>query len=162
RILASEGKARALLRGIAAGSPFLWGLCAADTGRLASLLDEDPQSALERILTEALAEVDAAPLLSDAMTALRRMKQAAALLVGLADLSAVWDVEQVTEALSMAADRAVSGALRWLLREAGRAGQISLVDGENPERGCGLAVIAMGKHGAGELNYSSDIDLIVL
>ena len=28
--------------------------------------------------------------------------------------------------------------------------------------GCGYVILAMGKHGAGELNYSSDIDLIVL
>ncbi|MBX9709628.1 MAG: bifunctional [glutamine synthetase] adenylyltransferase/[glutamine synthetase]-adenylyl-L-tyrosine phosphorylase, partial [Xanthobacteraceae bacterium] len=32
---------------------------------------------------------------------------------------------------------------------------------EKPEQGSGLIVFAMGKMGAGELNYSSDIDLIV-
>ena len=33
---------------------------------------------------------------------------------------------------------------------------------DRPEENSGLIVLAMGKMGAGELNYSSDIDLIVL
>ncbi len=33
---------------------------------------------------------------------------------------------------------------------------------DDPEKGCGIVVLALGKHGAGELNYSSDTDLIVL
>ena len=35
-------------------------------------------------------------------------------------------------------------------------------DAPGPENGCGVVVLALGKHGARELNYSSDVDLIVL
>jgi glutamate-ammonia-ligase adenylyltransferase len=46
------------------------------------------------------------------------------------------------------------------LQEAAR-GRLVATDQANPEIGSGLIVLAMGKMGAGELNYSSDIDLIV-
>jgi glutamate-ammonia-ligase adenylyltransferase len=42
------------------------------------------------------------------------------------------------------------------------SGAAAAPDAEHPEVGSGLVVLAMGKMGAGELNYSSDIDLIVL
>ncbi len=42
------------------------------------------------------------------------------------------------------------------------SGSIAPSDPEDPERGSGLIVLAMGKLGGGELNYSSDIDLILL
>jgi glutamate-ammonia-ligase adenylyltransferase len=40
-------------------------------------------------------------------------------------------------------------------------GKIKLPDRADPSKGSGWILIAMGKHGAHELNYSSDIDLIV-
>src|SRR5690606_28212210 len=46
-------------------------------------------------------------------------------------------------------------------REAMRQGRFKPPDAERPEDGSGYIVLAMGKMGAGELNYSSDIDLIV-
>ena len=52
-------------------------------------------------------------------------------------------------------------ALRFLLRQEAARGRHQAADPEQPEEGCGLIVLAMGKMGAGELNYSSDIDLIV-
>ncbi|MCP6151491.1 hypothetical protein NL425_27455, partial [Klebsiella pneumoniae] len=60
------------------------------------------------------------------------------------------------------ADAAITSGLDWLLREARAAGRLAPGDPDAPGQGCGLAVIAMGKHGARELNYSSDIDLIVV
>ena len=42
-----------------------------------------------------------------------------------------------------------------------RVARLSPPDPDRPEEGSGLIVLAMGKMGAGELNYSSDIDLIV-
>ena len=55
----------------------------------------------------------------------------------------------------------MQAALRYLLREAAARGKISPPSLERPEENSGLIVLAMGKMGAGELNYSSDIDLIV-
>ncbi len=55
----------------------------------------------------------------------------------------------------------VQTTVRYLLRQDMARKRILPPDPENPERGGGLIVLAMGKMGAGELNYSSDIDLIV-
>ena len=96
------------------------------------------------------------------MAGLRRVRREAALLIGLADLTGHWAVERVTAALSDFADAALSAALRHLLRAAAGRGELELGDPEAPERACGYVVLAMGKLGAGELNYSSDIDLIML
>ena len=73
---------------------------------------------------------------------------------------ALWNVEQVTRALSEFADASVKGALRFLLREAAASADFSKRDGATLEAETGLVVLAMGKYGAFELNYSSDIDLV--
>jgi glutamate-ammonia-ligase adenylyltransferase len=84
-----------------------------------------------------------------------------ALLIALADIGGVWDVVTVTAALTAIADTAVRLATDHALRQAGAQGKISLADPAAPGRGSGLVVLALGKHGAGELNYSSDIDIVV-
>ncbi len=82
-------------------------------------------------------------------------------MIALADIGGVWDVMQVTGALTDVADTAVDAALRYLLGEAARAGNLAPRDPGDIARDCGLIVLAMGKMGARELNYSSDIDLMV-
>jgi len=52
--------------------------------------------------------------------------------------------------------------LRHLLREAAHKGLIALAADDQPERDSGLIVLGMGKLGGFELNYSSDVDLIIL
>ncbi len=96
------------------------------------------------------------------MRRLRRGRQELALLTALADLGGVWDVVEVTAALTAFADAAAGAAARFVLAEAERAGQIALPDAKDPARHSGWIILGMGKLGAGELNYSSDIDLIVL
>ncbi|RFB76322.1 bifunctional [glutamine synthetase] adenylyltransferase/[glutamine synthetase]-adenylyl-L-tyrosine phosphorylase [Methylovirgula sp. 4M-Z18] len=152
----------ALLLGIADHSPYLWTLIVRDVGRLHGLLHTEPEEKLRAIIADVLKlGLDAA---SEAalMQGLRKAKQELALLVALCDLGGVWGLTQVTGALSSFADACVAASLRFLLIEAQRAGAVHLAEPDNPERGCGIFVLAMGKHGARELNYSSDIDLIVL
>ena len=91
-----------------------------------------------------------------AMEAMREARERLALLVALADLGRAWDLDAVTEALSEAADAACRTA--WRLGVAHAVRRRKLPPGTEPGRG-GF-VLAMGKHGAGELNYSSDIDLV--
>ena len=155
--LLREPPVAALLAGLADHSPFLWQLACADAARLRHLLVGDPWTTLADILAEA----DVRSSEADAAGALRRARQSVALLVALADLGGVWTVEEVMEALSQAADAFVRLALGAALREAHRAGKIRLADAAAPEADCGLVVLAMGKHGARELNYSSDVDLII-
>ena len=89
------------------------------------------------------------------------MKAEAALLIALADIGGVWQVMQVTRALTELADGAVWAAVRFLLDDAGAARTADARRSRAPEKGSGYFVLAMGKMGAFELNYSSDIDLIV-
>src|SRR6185437_12483169 len=97
----------------------------------------------------------------DAMRLLRRMKSEAALLIALADIGGVWPVMRAAAALSELADMAVGAAVHFALAEAARNGRIHPLDPAEPQKGSGYIVVSMGKMGAGELNYSSDIDLIV-
>jgi glutamate-ammonia-ligase adenylyltransferase len=96
------------------------------------------------------------------MRALRLYKSEVALLSALADLGGAWGVPQVTAALTECADRALSGAVSFLFREAAERGQWLGKDARGGVIPQGFIVLAMGKGGARELNYSSDIDLIVL
>ena len=160
-LLAKTPTRRAHIESIAAASPYLWQLATEDPARLLAVLEADPEARLREILDEAGAAVAATPDEAEAMRLLRRMKAQAALLIALADIGGAWPVMRVTRALTELADTAVTAALRHLLRAAAQAGKITLRDPARPEDGCGLVVLAMGKMGALELNYSSDIDLIV-
>ncbi|GLK77190.1 glutamate-ammonia-ligase adenylyltransferase [Methylopila jiangsuensis] len=157
--LAALAPARGLLSRVAEGSPFLWGLIERDPARAARLLSDDPDAALGDVLARLAAasrEGDRAKLAS----VLRRGRAEAALLVALADLGGVWDAFQATAALSAFADAAIRAATRFALREAHDAGRLRLPDPADPEAGSGFFVLGMGKLGAGELNYSSDVDLV--
>ena len=155
----ADGKARSVLAGIASGSAYLWQLVNADPARALRLLIADPASSRTRIL-EGVRTADAEPDDAGVMRALRKAKQEMALLTALADLGGVWDVPEVTAALSDLADASISTALRFLLRAEIASGKFK-GDVADPEKESGLIVLAMGKHGARELNYSSDIDLVV-
>ena len=87
------------------------------------------------------------------MRDLRRMKAEASLLIAVADIGGVWDLAAVTRALTQVADTAVETATRYLLRMAPGAGAAATKSG--------YFALALGKMGAFELNYSSDIDLMV-
>ena len=153
--------ANAILLGIAEASPYLFDLVRADAARLIRLLGCEPEAHLARLIDHTCRDVMAAANEADAMQLLRRMKAEAALLIALCDIGGVWPVMQVTAALTDIAVHSVQAALRYLLqREAGRA-KLSPPNPDRPDEGSGLVVLAMGKMGARELNYSSDIDLIV-
>ncbi|MBV9347675.1 MAG: bifunctional [glutamine synthetase] adenylyltransferase/[glutamine synthetase]-adenylyl-L-tyrosine phosphorylase [Pseudolabrys sp.] len=160
-LVAANVKAAALIHGLADGSPYLWQLANLDPARLLRLLASEPQSHLAHLLDHTRTAVAASRDEAQAMRLLRLMKQEAALLIALADIGGVWDVPRVTRALTDLADTATKAAVDFLLADAARAKRISPPDKKNPAQGSGYIVLAMGKMGAGELNYSSDIDLIV-
>lgn len=87
----------------------------------------------------------------DAGVALRRERLALALVVGVADLAGALPLAGVVRALSAFADRALDTAIRDAVAQ------------RTPDAAFeGFAAIALGKQGAEELNYSSDIDPILL
>lgn len=149
------------LQSIAEASPYLFDLIRADPVRLLRVLRGSPEQRLAKLLEDAETLVAAASAEDEVMAVLRRLKAEAALLIALCDIGGIWPVMQVTQALTDLAGRSVQMALRFLLRQEAGRGRIVPPNPDCPEQGSGLIVLAMGKMGAGELNYSSDIDLIV-
>ncbi len=146
---------------LADGSPYLWQLASLEPDRLVRVLEADPDQLFPELLAQTAQAVASAGDMDDAMRLLRRMKAEAALLVALADIGDVWPVMQVTRAVTDIAEAGVSSAVRFLLADAAVRGKLQPADPDRPEEGAGYIVLAMGKMGAFELNYSSDIDLIV-
>src|SRR6478736_4193119 len=142
-------------------SPYLFDLARGDAARLIRLLACDPEAYLASLIENISRNVSAASGEADVMQLLRRMKSEAALMIALCDIGGVWPVMRVTAALTDLAVASVQAALRFLLRQEVARGRMTAVNPDRPEEGSGLIVLAMGKMGAGELNYSSDIDLIV-
>lgn len=148
---------RTLLAGAAGCSPYLKALAEKEESWLRESLAGSPEDALAGVLDSL------SPMAPDAVASgLRRAKRRVALLAGLADLGGVWPLEAVTGALTDLADRATHRALATTLAEEIRRGKLPGAQPGDEESGAGMVALAMGKMGARELNYSSDIDLICL
>jgi len=162
RLFEAQQRARDLVVGIADGSPYLWDLARLDADRLVRILQCDPDARFAALMAEGADAICSAASDAEAARLLRRMKAEAALLIALADIAGIWPLARVTQALTELADAALTQALRFLLRNAAAQGTVRIPDADKPEAGCGYFMLAMGKMGAFELNYSSDIDLICL
>lgn len=163
--LLTEGSLGELLAAIADHSPFLWRLALRDPARLLRLATTTPQASHDAIV-EAQAALWRRFASGEAsrehiVRELRQNRGSHALLVALADIGGIWTVEEVTRALSDFADASVKAAVGVAVLEAAASRKIQLRDGEEPAAVPGFVVLALGKHGARELNYSSDIDLVV-
>ncbi|MDA1088733.1 MAG: bifunctional [glutamine synthetase] adenylyltransferase/[glutamine synthetase]-adenylyl-L-tyrosine phosphorylase [Proteobacteria bacterium] len=159
---ATDPLARKTLTAIFGNSPFLTDSILRDPGFTHKLLTMDPAKTFEAII-EGLNQHHPARLDDEALSRLLRVaKREMALTVALADIAGLWPLEKITGALSDFAETALSLTAAHVLREAAAQGAFSLTNPENPEQDSGLVILAMGKLGGRELNYSSDIDLIVL
>ena len=163
--LASEGvrlgeREAAIVRAAAGNAPYLARLLLREHALLPELFSKGPEQALAKACDLALSAAGASSE-AEAMTILRRAKRQAALAIALADIAGAWPLERVTRALSGLADAGVRGALRFLLRQAAQQAGLEQRDAAALEAATGLVVLAMGKYGAFELNYSSDIDFVV-
>jgi glutamate-ammonia-ligase adenylyltransferase len=159
--LAARPAANAMLAALGGNSPYLADLAVREADALRALVARGPQP----VVDAALAAVRALPPQSrreHVMAVLRRAKRVVALATAVADLGGIWSLEQVTAALSDLAEAALSAAAAHLLRTAHDAGELALPDPAKPGQGGGFTVLGMGKLGARELNYSSDVDLVLL
>jgi glutamate-ammonia-ligase adenylyltransferase len=158
--LAADAGGRRLLQAVFGNSPFLSHALLQEMAFCRTLFNRGADSTfadLCRTINDQLAaEGDRARL----MAGLRRARRQAAMLAALADIAGLWPVERVTAALSEFAETAVDAAMRHLVEAAAASRTIMLPAGAGAA-GCGIAVFGMGKLGGRELNYSSDIDLIV-
>ena len=159
-LIAEHPAGRALLRHILNYSPFLSRLIVQYTDFFTEICAQGPDTVFIDLLSS-LQESRPAVTLQEQMRILRIIKSKASLVIAVADIAGVWDLEKVTQRMSEIADNCVQQALRFLLLEAASKNEIRVKNIANPEEGSGLFVLAMGKLGACELNYSSDIDLIV-
>lgn len=116
----------------------------------------------EAVMAAALEQMHGAVVLpaDAAMREMRRAKEAGQLAISAADLSGGWTSDRVTQELTLLADASVQAALQLSVREGWTQGWFD--DKRDAIEMPGLFALAMGKMGAGELNYSSDIDLILL
>ena len=159
---ASDGWSDALeaalpaLEPVVATSPYLAGLMRRWPDWLAAILRDAPEPGLADLLSRTGGLSGGA---DDVRAPLRRLKGELHLLTALADLGGVWTLDQVTDALSRFADASAATALRAVAHDQRERGK--LVSPADDPRGPvpGLFGLAMGKHGANELNYSSDIDI---
>ncbi|MDO9364607.1 MAG: bifunctional [glutamine synthetase] adenylyltransferase/[glutamine synthetase]-adenylyl-L-tyrosine phosphorylase [Sphingopyxis sp.] len=119
--------------------------------RLAVINPDDVECFLNDGTDVALAAVAPPATGDDIMRSLRQWRGRLALLFALGDLSGEHDVATTTRLLTKFADQACDAALAAAFAER--------VPDEEPR---GLAVIALGKLGSHELNYSSDIDPILI
>ncbi|MFD0986790.1 bifunctional [glutamine synthetase] adenylyltransferase/[glutamine synthetase]-adenylyl-L-tyrosine phosphorylase [Methyloligella solikamskensis] len=156
KLLAENDTVRKLAAGAFSGSPYLAGLARRDPKTFAEIVTSDPDDAFSEFSTRLVTEIGDCADMKSAMHALRCYKRATSLLIGLGDLGGVWRTRDVLRKLSMVADEVVQQAVRFLFRRAIEKGEV-----DAPMPGAGYFVIAMGKLGSFELNYSSDIDLIV-
>ena len=158
----SDPVIRSILDAVFGNSPFLGRCMIRDPAFTVMLIAEGPDRAWARVIGEA---GDHSSLgiegRAEVMRRLRVAKRRAALTVALADILSVWPLERLTNALSDLAGAALSAGCRYLLRTLHDAGRLRLPSPEIPEQGSGLIVLGMGKLGGGELNYSSDIDIIL-
>ena len=137
-------------------SPYLCGLARRWPDRLRAVLEDAPEDRLTEILTGTGALGGGA---DDVRAPLRRLKGELHLLTALCDLGGVWGLDAVTGALSRFADASTQAALRAVAHDQRERGKL-ISDADDPRGPIpGLFGLAMGKHGAFELNYSSDIDI---
>ena len=154
------GDLPAAVRDVAVGAgacaPYLAGLLEKEVTWLGGAI-ADPEQAVRDVIDGVAHE--APDTLADV---LRQGKRRVALMAALADLGGAWPLEQVTAALTDYADAACGAALRAGLATQIKRGKLPGMTLDDLADAGGMVVLAMGKMGAHELNYSSDIDLICL
>ncbi|MEJ1977773.1 MAG: bifunctional [glutamine synthetase] adenylyltransferase/[glutamine synthetase]-adenylyl-L-tyrosine phosphorylase [Acetobacteraceae bacterium] len=151
----------AMLAAIGGNSPFLSDLAVREAASLRRLARTSPADVVAAALRDVAACPPTAPRAQLAAT-LRRAKRQVALATALADIGGLWTLEQVTGALSDLAQAALTAAVAHLLRAAVAQGVLRLPHLRDPALESGFTVLGMGKLGARELNYSSDIDLVLI
>ncbi|SES15478.1 bifunctional [glutamine synthetase] adenylyltransferase/[glutamine synthetase]-adenylyl-L-tyrosine phosphorylase [Rhizobium sp. NFR03] len=143
-------------------SPYLRDIAVAHPALLLRVVTEPIGPVIEKTIVEAR-ESWRGPDVTDnmLMERLRRAKRTAAFALALYDLARLTRARDSARLLSQFAAAATSATIDHLLLGAHRQAKIRLGDEDRPSAGSGVIVLGMGKLGADELNYSSDIDLVV-
>jgi len=159
--LAASPAVTALLRSLGGNSPYLADLAVRESATLRAIVATGPDQVVAAALNE-LASVTPQTRRDRVAAAMRRAKRVVALATAIADIGGIWPLERITGTLSDLAEATLWLAMAHLLRVAHDSGELRLPDPTDPTRGGGFTVLGMGKLGARELNYSSDVDLVLL
>ena len=152
-------------------SPYLSSIALKNIDFICNLFTKGPNEGIKEVFAHIEAPLSSAIDIAELMEQLRVGKAMLALTCAYADLNCIWPLTRTTQALSQFASKALNIALAFLLTREVRKGNIetpalstSSTDIINPSicDDCGFFILGMGKLGANELNYSSDIDLIAL
>ena len=138
-------------------SPFLGGLLMRDIAFAETLVTDAPDSIAARLIDQ-LAGAEPSMSRVDLMRLLRVGRNRVALIAAVYDCFGIWDVMRCARLLSDLADHAVRLTVLHLLAQSVAQGDLA----PSEDGRWGYFVLAMGKQGAQELNYSSDIDLIAI
>ena len=160
KLISENNQVTNFLLGVFSNSTFLRDLGMRDLDRLYNILTGNPIQNLTQLINETV--VINTNDESELMRQLRCNKQYVALATGLADLGGVLTTMQVTKFLSKFADASVTCCMQFCLADLVKRGRYNPINSANLLENSGWFALAMGKHGAYELNYSSDIDIIVL
>jgi len=150
-----------ILEALFGNSPFLSGLLLRHPDILSDVMIQGADATHSRLMGNLSVDI-AALSQSEFMQRLRIAKGRMALLVAIADITGAWTLAQVTAALSAFAEISLTHTLNMLLTQALKRKEIAPPHPDNPSKDSGIIVLGMGKLGGRELNYSSDIDLIIL
>jgi glutamate-ammonia-ligase adenylyltransferase len=156
-----DASAVALLDALFGNSPYLTETALQNPVFMTDLWRGGPDAAMADLMAELAAtrgEASAGAAPAEVASRLRRLKRRVALAVAVADIAGTWPLDRITGALSDFASGCLRALTDSILLQLERDGQLAL--GGKPDAAA-FTVLAMGKLGAGELNYSSDIDLIL-
>ncbi len=157
----TDPQTETLLDCLGGNSPYLAELALREPKTLCAILAQGPDAVCDLALGKLTATEH--NLARDKIAAaLRQAKRHVALAAAIADIGGAWTLGQITGALSDLAEAALKLATAHLLHAAHDRGDLRLPHPGAPARGSCFAVLAMGKLGARELNFSSDVDLVLI
>ncbi len=165
-LLASERPLKDFIAQAFTLSPYLRDSAVADEGLLTLAISRPIDETLSALVKDARDswrpdDGGSYPSEAEVMTRLRTAKRRLSFIAALADLGRIFVARDTTRWLSDMADASLAAAIDHLLVSSHQSGKLTLKSMETPSEGSGLIVLGMGKLGAQELNYSSDIDAVV-
>lgn len=165
-LLASERPLKDFIAQAFTLSPYLRDSAVADEGLLTLAISRPIDETLSALVKDARDswrpdDGGSHPSEAEVMTRLRTAKRRLSFIAALADLGRIFVARDTTRWLSDMADASLAAAIDHLLVSSHQSGKLTLKSLETPSEGSGLIVLGMGKLGAQELNYSSDIDAVV-
>lgn len=160
KAMQSDDSLAAVIHALIGHSPFLTRLAYKDSETFYYCMHGTPDAAFTHWQTQLIPAYEVSLRSQpEAMALLRNLKRQIALICAIGEISCYWTLEKVTSTLSNFADYVTNCALYYALHHCNPQPATAL---PTDMAGCGFFCLAMGKWGAHELNYSSDIDFMVL